>query len=99
MNASSEFFAARDSLLARHNDELGPDRFQWPRLTRFNWARDVFDVIAERRDRVALRVIDVNGAESKITFRALARRSLQVATFLASHGVRRGDPSLLCWAT
>ena len=95
MNASSEFFAARDLLLARHNDDLGSHEFQWPRMTRFNWARDVFDVVAEQRDRVALRVIDINGAESQFTFSALARRSLQVATFLAAHGVRRGDRILI----
>jgi acetyl-CoA synthetase len=92
------FRAARDFLL-QHRDDYGAAcaGFQWPRLDRFNWALDWFDVIAAgpRRDQTALWVAYEDGRHTKLTFAELSRRSAQVANYFRSLGVKRGDRVLL----
>src|SRR5450432_1999360 len=92
------FRAARDFLL-QHRDDYGAAYagFQWPRLDRFNWALDWFDVIAAgpRRDQTALWVAYEDGRHTKLTFAELSRRSAQVANYFRSLGVKRGDRVLL----
>jgi acetyl-CoA synthetase len=73
--------------------------FQWPRFEEFNWALDYFDVIARDNHNAALRVVSGGGAEESLTFAQLARRSSQVANFLAAQGVRRGDRILIMLAS
>jgi acetyl-CoA synthetase len=96
MTTTSPFLQARDSLL-RWREDLAAARegFGWPQLTEFNWARDYFDVVAARDDRPALRVVNDTGLDQSLSFAELARRSTQVAHFLAQHGVRPGDRILL----
>jgi len=54
---SNPFKVARDFLLEHRTDyDFALKGFEWPRLTRFNWALDWFDSVAsgERRDQLAL---------------------------------------------
>ncbi|QIM15732.1 AMP-binding protein [Leucobacter insecticola] len=95
--ATDAFFAARDSLLAVAGD---PDRaraeFRWPEVgSRFNWAHDVFDVIAEGNDTCALWIVEQDGTELKRSFAQMKQRSDQVANWLLSIGARRGDVAML----
>ncbi|MFR9728220.1 AMP-binding protein [Saccharopolyspora sp. MS10] len=91
-----EFLAARD-LLLRHREDYAAARaeFNWPRPAEFNWALDWFDTIADRQDRVALWIVEEDGAERKLSFGDLARRSNQVANWLRERGVGRGDRLIL----
>ena len=96
--ATAEFRAARDLLLDRATDYDAAVRdFTWPRPAEFNWALDWFDVVAagEARDRPALWIVEEDGAERKLTYAELAKRSNQVANWLRGKGVRRGDRLLL----
>ncbi|MDF2047258.1 AMP-binding protein [Microbacterium sp. Kw_RZR3] len=96
LTATARYRAARDELLAARTD---PDRaaaFTWPRFEGpFNWAIDWFDPMARGNDAPALIVVDDDGTHHQRTFDELARRSDQVAAWLASRGVRRGDAVLL----
>jgi acetyl-CoA synthetase len=97
-SAHQRFKAARDFLLQHHEDyATAYAGFQWPVLQEFNWALDWFDAIAkgERRDQPALWVMHENGGEEKLTFAELSHRSSQIANFLRSLGVRRGDRIML----
>ncbi len=96
MDAGTAFIAARDQLFALGNDYARAcAEFRWPALTHFNWARDYFDRIAAGNDRPALRVVDDAGLDLTLSYSELARRSHQVANFLAAHGVRPGDRVLI----
>jgi acetyl-CoA synthetase len=87
---------ARDFLLAHREDyETARRDFRWPQLDRFNFALDWFDVIARERDREALRVVHQDGSVVSQRFSDLARRSNQLANYLRSLGVCRGDTVLL----
>ncbi|KTS91546.1 AMP-dependent synthetase [Microbacterium testaceum] len=96
VTATERYRAARDELLVARTD---PDRaaaFTWPRFEGpFNWAIDWFDPMARGNDTPALIVVDDDGTHHQRTFDELARRSDQVAAWLASRGVRRGDAVLL----
>ncbi|MRH88124.1 AMP-binding protein [Nocardia sp. SYP-A9097] len=89
--------AARDLLVTHATDyDAAVANFEWPRLTgTFNWAIDWFDVIARGNDRPALWIVEEGGAEQRITFDEMATRSDQVATWLASLGVGKGDRVML----
>ena len=95
MADAAAFRAARDVLL-EHRTDLAAARasFTWPRLDRFNWALDYFDPMAAGNERTALRILGPASDES-VGFASLATRSNQVANFLRSKGVRRGDRVLL----
>jgi acetyl-CoA synthetase len=91
----ASFLEARDFLLAHRTDyEKARREFLWPKLDRFNWALDYFDAMAKGNDRPALWVVDDAG-EAKLSFAEMSRRSSQVAVFLRSQGVKRGDPVLI----
>jgi acetyl-CoA synthetase len=96
LNGGKAFLELRDRLLREdipHEQALRS--FHWPPVRHFNWATDYFDRIAEGNDRPALRVVDDAGSDRVMSFAALARRSNQVANFLASHGVGPGDRVLV----
>jgi acetyl-CoA synthetase len=96
---SERLIAARDLLLRLREDVTAAGReFQWPRFENFNWAHDYFDVIAQDNHNAALRVVSSGGAEESLTFAQLARRSSQVANFLAAQGVGPGDRILIMLA-
>jgi acetyl-CoA synthetase len=99
MRNSARLIAARELLLRLREDLTAAGReFQWPRFEEFNWALDYFDVIAQDNHNPALRVVSGGTAEESLTFAQLARRSSQVANFMAAQGVGPGDRILLMLA-
>ena len=99
MRNSARLIAARELLLRLREDlTAASQEFQWPRFEEFNWAHDYFDVIARDNHNPALRVVSGGGAEESLTFAQLARRSSQVASFLAAQGVGPGDRILVMLA-
>jgi len=96
MNASDSFIALRDALLSAGADlDAARKAFQWQTPESFNWVRDYFDRMAEGNERPALRVVDDGGSDQTFTFAEMARRSHQVANFLADRGVGPGDRVLI----
>ncbi|WP_410650449.1 AMP-binding protein [Amycolatopsis sp. cmx-4-54] len=93
------FREARDYLLAHREDyETAYRDFTWPRPAEFNWALDWFDVVAAdpaNQDRYALWIVEEDGIENRWTYPEMARRSDQVANWLRSLGVARGDRLIL----
>jgi acetyl-CoA synthetase len=90
------FLAARDFLFQHREDYATAYRdFRWPQLGEFNWALDYFDAFAAGNDAPALWIVDESGREDKVGFAAMARRSAQVANWLRSLGVARGDRVML----
>ena len=88
----AEFLRARDFLLEHSEDyETAYRDFRWPELDTFNWALDYFDTFARANDKPALRIVDGDESELKLSFSEMSRRSNQVANFLREKGVRRGD--------
>src|SRR5436190_16805238 len=95
-NNLAAFISARDFLLRHREDHAVAYRdFAWPKLDRFNWALDYFDVIARDNAQPALWLVDEDGGETKLSFAALSERSNQIANALREIGVRRGDRILL----
>jgi acetyl-CoA synthetase len=93
---TERFLSARDHLLRYRADaDSACSEFEWPVLTRFNWARDYFDVLARDGSRIALRVVDDGGGDVSLTYRELSARSARVAAFLAAQGVNAGDRVLM----
>src|ERR1700677_1910870 len=93
---AAPFIAARDFLLRNREDYAAACRdFKWPKLERFNWALDYFDVMARDNADPALWLVDEDFGESKFSFAALSERSNQVANMLRACGVRRGDRILV----
>lgn len=85
-----EFRRARDALVnLNRNAAIQVGDFRLPVMERFNWALDWFDKISTP-DAVALCVCGKT-EDTSVTFRYLSRRSNQVANWLASRGVCRGD--------
>src|SRR5882724_4269822 len=96
VDGGKAFMELRDRLLCDGiSHEQALEAFRWPAVSSFNWAVDYFDRIAAHNDRTALRVVDDTGADQALSYAALARRSNQVAAFLAAQGVRPGDHLLL----
>jgi acetyl-CoA synthetase len=95
--ATENYRQARDQLLALRGDHArAVTEFGWPEVgDTFNWACDWFDVVARGNDKPALILVEEDGSSQTRTFDEMARRSDQVATWLAAQGVRKGDPVLL----
>jgi len=97
----TSFADARAFLLEHRTDyDAAVKGFRWPDPVPFNWALDWFDVELARnpdsRDRTALWIVDTaHDSETKLSFAALSRRSNQVANFLRTLGLKRGDHLLL----
>ncbi len=96
MTELDAFLSARDGLLARRTDlAAAVAHFQWPALRHFNWATDYFDTIARGNDRPALHIVEAAGAQARLSYAELSRRSSQVANFLRGLGAQPGDRILL----
>ena len=95
--ATETFRAARDLLRTHRSDyERAVTEFRWPELTHFNFGFDWFDVLAaEQPDVPALWLVNADGTEDRLTYAELSARSSQVASWLRSEGVDRGDRVLL----
>jgi acetyl-CoA synthetase len=93
---AAAFLAARDFLIAHRDDYAAACAgFQWPRLDRFNWALDFFDLQARGNHRAALWVVNDEGGETRLSFAEISERSNRVANHLRACGVRRGDRVLV----
>ncbi|MBF7142929.1 MULTISPECIES: AMP-binding protein [Pseudomonas] len=93
---AAAFIEARDLLLRHRTDyDAAVREFQWPVLGQFNWALDYFDHMAADNPAPALRIVDEHGQEACYTFAQLRIRSNQVANYLRTVGVKRGDRLLL----
>jgi len=96
MNGREAFLEARKILIQHRNDHAKAcSDFQWPVLDTFNWALDYFDAYAAGNNQPALWIVEESGAETKVSFQDLSRRSNQVANSLRAMGVRRGDGVLI----
>jgi acetyl-CoA synthetase len=93
----AEYRAARDRLIdLRENYEEAVATFEWPDVGAvFNWGIDWFDVIARGNQREALVIVEEDGTRTSRTFDQLVTRSDQLAAWLGSLGVRRGDSVML----
>jgi acyl-coenzyme A synthetase/AMP-(fatty) acid ligase len=88
------FLEARDLLLAHRTDyETARREFRWPKLDRFNWALDYFDVMARENDGIALWVVDDAG-EVRLSFDKCVRR-IEITDLpkTISGKIRRGELS------
>ena len=99
MTVTYDFRAARDRLLALREDYgQARDEFQWPRFEEFNFALDWFDQIAAdpaKGTKPALVIVEQDGSATRRSFAELSERSSQVAAWLRSQGVRRGDRMII----
>jgi len=97
VTASQTFRAARDLLLGCATDYDAAVRgFRWPELTEFNWAYDWFDALAAAQpETTALRIVEEDGRETRLTYREVAEVSLRLAGWLREQGVERGDRVLM----
>ncbi len=99
MSVTDDFREARDRLLALHSDYHQARReFVWPQFTEFNFALDWFDQIAadpEKANNPALVIVEQDGSATRRSFTDLAARSNQVANWLRSQGMRRGDRMII----
>jgi acetyl-CoA synthetase len=96
-SATAALRSARDLLLTLRTDHAqAAQSFAWPDVgAQFNWGVDWFDAFARGDDRPALILTDESGQRSSYSFDDMARRSDQLAAWLAALGVRRGDSVLL----
>lgn len=93
-SAADTFRQARDQLLACRTD---PDQahatFTWPQFEHFNFAADWIEDIASgsRADQPAVVIVEEDGTSERRSYRDLSERSHQVAAWLTTLGVQRGD--------
>jgi hypothetical protein len=93
---AAPFIAARELLFKHREDYARAYReFQWPKLGRFNWALDYFDVMARGNAHPALWLVDEDAGETKLSFAQMSERSNRIANALRGLGVRRGDRILV----
>ncbi len=99
MTVTDDFRAARDRLLALRTDYSGArSDFQWPRFSEFNFALDWFDQIADNpgtANNPALVIVEQDGSSARRSFAELSARSSQLANWLRSKGVQRGDRMII----
>ena len=94
--SAAAFLKARDFLLQHRTDYATAYRdFRWPQLGEFNWALDYFDAMARGNQATALHIVGEDGSETRRSFAQMSARSDQVANYLRSLGVARGDRVLL----
>ncbi|MFD5214199.1 AMP-binding protein [Microbacterium sp. NPDC058345] len=83
----------RDLLFAHATDYDGARAgFTWPRVDEFNFALEWFDVVAgEKPDRPAVQIVSADLSVRTWSYGELSARSDQVANWLRSQGIARGD--------
>ncbi|GAA4049175.1 AMP-binding protein [Arthrobacter methylotrophus] len=99
MTVTDDFRAARDRLLELRTDYSQAHReFQWPRFPEFNFAIDWFDQTAANpatADNPALVIVEQDGSSTRRSFAELSARSSQIANWLRTKGVHRGDRMII----
>lgn len=96
---AQKFFDLKEFVLNVKSYDEAVAGFKWPRITKFNWALDYFDVIAEGNQKPALIFADLDGNEESVTYDAMMRRSNQVANLLSDLGLEKGDRVMLMMDT
>lgn len=95
MTITEDFRAARDQLLGlRTNYDLARTEFRWPRFTEFNFGIDWFDAVASdpaRTNTNALVIVEKDGSPTRRTWAELSTRSNQLANWMRSIGMVRGE--------
>ncbi|MEA1263551.1 AMP-binding protein [Microbacterium sp. STF-2] len=83
----------RDFLFANATDYAAArDGFVWPEVDEFNFALEWFDVVAsENPDRPAVQIVEADLSLRSWTYGQLSARSDQVASWLRTLGIGRGD--------
>ncbi|WP_166424896.1 AMP-binding protein [Paraglaciecola sp. 20A4] len=69
----------------------GDAAFEWQLPDHFNFAVDVVDKWASDPQRLALIAVNEAGDEQQLSYADIARKSCQVANFLLTSGVTKGD--------
>jgi acetyl-CoA synthetase len=92
---AQNFFDLRDFVLNVKTYEEAVAGFKWPRITKFNWAIDYFDIMAKGNNKTALIFADTNGKEEKVSFEEMRIRSNRVANLLNDLGLQKGDRVML----
>ena len=99
MTVTEEFRAARDRLLELRTDYDGARKdFRWPEFTEFNFGLDWFDQVARdplRADANALVIVEKDGSSTRRTWAELSARSGQVANWMRSIGMKRGEKMIV----
>ncbi|MDR5775171.1 MULTISPECIES: AMP-binding protein [unclassified Caballeronia] len=96
MNPAEPFIEARDFLLRHRTDyDTAYREFQWPALSRFNWALDYFDPMARGNHAAALHIVNEGGGDTRLSFAQMSERSARVANHLRALNVTRGERILL----
>lgn len=95
--ATDALRTARDFVLANSSDyDALRSGFTWPEPAEFNFGLEWFDVIAgEHPDQPAVKIVEADLSEHTTSYGELARRSDQVANWLTSLGMRRGDKMIV----
>src|SRR6478609_1718899 len=95
--ATARLRDARDQLVSLREDyPRALAEFRWPEIDgAFNWAVEWFDVIARGNAAPALIIVEEDGSRTTRTFDEMATRSDQVAAWLKTLGVARGDSVML----
>jgi len=96
---AQKFFDLRDFILNVKSYDAAVEGFKWPRMTKFNWALDYFDKMANGNNKTALIFADTEGKEIKVSFDEMRKRSNQVANFLNDIGLQKGDRVMLMMDT
>ncbi len=95
----AQFRTARDFLLSTRTDhDRAVGAYVPPRPKGFNWALDWFDRVAADPStgaRLALKLVEADGASQSVTYAEMSARSAQVASWLSSLGAVKGDRLLL----
>ncbi len=92
---AQKFFTLRDFVQKAKSYEEAYNGFKWPRITKFNWATDYFDKIAQDNDKAALIFVENDDTETIVSYDKMRRRSNQVANFLNDLGMQKGDRVLM----
>ena len=71
------------------------DSFEWPRPSKYNFARDVVDVWAKDASKQALVWVDDHGHSESRTYAELSQSSKKLSNVLTAAGVERGDTIIL----
>ncbi len=94
-----KFLKLRNALQQITSYEEALKIFQWPTMSKFNWATDYFDEMAKHNNKTALIYADTDGNERKVSFDQMRQRSNQVANFLQAKGFKKGDRVLIMMDT
>lgn len=99
-SATRNYRAARDRLLELRTDYArAVAEFTWPDVgSNFNWAIDWFDTFARGNEDPGLIVVSEDGSKQHRSFNDLAVHSDQIAAWMSSKGVGKGDSVLVMLA-